>query len=217
MITVIRPENLDQISNPALAAYAQIYLEIYDDFLRQIDDIGLELDSTDTNQPTVERASQLEEKGAVLRNQGKSIYINRISPACLACQTGVGSATFFISLKCHRNCYYCFNPYQENYEFFLTHKRDLIQELEEIRRRPAASLYSTSRMPWHSLHTLESISPRLIRVFTPAAITPMLKPWSSCVTPGWTKYALASACTIWKKASGTPLTGSPWRNRTFPM
>jgi pyruvate formate-lyase activating enzyme-like uncharacterized protein len=132
MITVIKPENLNQIHNPALAAYAQIYLEIYNDFLGQLDDIGLELDSSDTNQLTVERASKLEEKGAVLRNRDKSIYINRISPACLACQTGVGSATFFISLKCHRNCYYCFNPYQENYEFFLTHKRDLIQELEEI-------------------------------------------------------------------------------------
>jgi pyruvate formate-lyase activating enzyme-like uncharacterized protein len=133
MITVIRPENLDQIRNSELAAYARIYLKIYDDFMRQLDGIGLEIDSSDANRPNAEIANQLEEKGAVLRNHGKSIYLNRISPACLACQTGVGSATFFVSLKCHRNCYYCFNPYQENYEFFLTHKRDLVQELEEIR------------------------------------------------------------------------------------
>jgi pyruvate formate-lyase activating enzyme-like uncharacterized protein len=133
MITVIRPENLSQIRNPAFADYAQIYLKIYDDFMRQLDGTGLEIDSLDAHQPKETFACQLEEKGAVIRNQDKSIYVNRISPACLACQTGVGSATFFISLKCHRNCYYCFNPYQENYEFFVSHKRDLIQELEEIR------------------------------------------------------------------------------------
>lgn len=134
MITVIRPENLNQIRNPEMAAYVQIYLKIYNDFMRQLEQIELEIESEDATRPTAEVGRRLEEKGAVLRNQNKSIYVNRISPACLACQTGLGSATFFISLKCHRNCYYCFNPYQENYEFFIANKRDLIQELEEIHR-----------------------------------------------------------------------------------
>lgn len=133
MITDIRPENLNQIHNPEMAAYVQIYLKIYDDFMRQLEGFGLGIDPSDTHRQVEEITGELKNKGAILRNQSKSIFINRISPACLACQTGMGSATFFISLKCHRNCYYCFNPYQENYEFFIANKRDLIQELEEIR------------------------------------------------------------------------------------
>jgi hypothetical protein len=50
-----------------------------------------------------------------------------------ACRKGVGSATFFISLQCPRNCYYCFNPNQEYYEYFLTNERDCIKELGQIR------------------------------------------------------------------------------------
>jgi pyruvate formate-lyase activating enzyme-like uncharacterized protein len=133
LITEIGPENLNRIRNPEMAAYARIYLKIYDDFMRQLEGLELGIDLSDTHQQAEEISGNLKNKGAIPRNQSKSIYVNRISPACLACQTGMGSATFFISLKCHRNCYYCFNPYQENYEFFITNKRDLIQELEEIR------------------------------------------------------------------------------------
>jgi pyruvate formate-lyase activating enzyme-like uncharacterized protein len=45
----------------------------------------------------------------------------------------VGSATFFISLQCHRSCYYCFNPNQEHYEHFRAHQRNLPKELEALR------------------------------------------------------------------------------------
>ena len=33
-------------------------------------------------------------------------------------------------LRCTRNCYFCFNPNQDHYEYFLTHKRDIVGELE---------------------------------------------------------------------------------------
>jgi len=135
MLNVIRQENLEQIHNPELAAYVQIYLKIYEAFMRQLDEFELGIDRRNGHQESEQLAASLEPQGAILRNQAKSIYVNRISPACVACQTGLGSATFFISLKCHRNCFYCFNPYQENYEFFLDHQRDLVQELEEIHLR----------------------------------------------------------------------------------
>jgi uncharacterized protein len=133
MITVIRQENLNQIHNPELADYAQIYLKINNNFLKQVEELGLGIGPQDTSQQLEDISTRLVNKGVILRNQGKSFYANRISPACEACQTGVGSATFFISLKCHRNCYYCFNPNQEEYKYFVSNKRDVVQELQEIR------------------------------------------------------------------------------------
>jgi pyruvate formate-lyase activating enzyme-like uncharacterized protein len=133
MIRAIREADLAHIRNPVLADYARIYLRINENFMQQLETLGLEIDGSNSNQPIDELGSSLGKRGAILRNQSKSIYINRISPACLACRTGMGSATFFISLKCHRDCFYCFNPHQENYAFYLDHSRDLIGEVEEIR------------------------------------------------------------------------------------
>ena len=43
---------------------------------------------------------------------------------CKACAKGIGTATLFISFPCHRNCYFCFNPNQDNYEYYRKHKND---------------------------------------------------------------------------------------------
>jgi uncharacterized protein len=56
----------------------------------------------------------------------------RISPSCEACQIGVTSSTFFVSLKCHRDCFYCFNPNQEDYEYYREHTRDTLRELDAL-------------------------------------------------------------------------------------
>jgi pyruvate formate-lyase activating enzyme-like uncharacterized protein len=112
MIRAIREADLAHIRNPVLADYARIYLRINQNFMQQLETLGLEIDGSNADQSIEELGSSLARRGAILRNQSKSIYINRISPACLACRTGMGSATFFISLKCHRDCFYCFNPHQ---------------------------------------------------------------------------------------------------------
>jgi pyruvate formate-lyase activating enzyme-like uncharacterized protein len=80
------------------------------------------------------KVKTLHNLGISLRNNGNSLLAGNISPACVACQTGVGSATFFISLQCHRDCYYCFNPNQEDYDFYQQNTRDVIQELEKIKK-----------------------------------------------------------------------------------
>ncbi|MEA1961397.1 MAG: radical SAM protein, partial [Bacillota bacterium] len=77
----------------------------------------------------------LKHKGAVFRNDGKSIYVNHISPSCIACQKGIGSMTFFISLQCSRNCFYCFNPNQEDFSYYCNHKRNCIDELDDLYRK----------------------------------------------------------------------------------
>lgn len=123
---------LSEIRNPALREYVNIYARIYHDFMEQVRQMGIEIAPEEEAGTTAEKIERLRKKGAILRNSDKSIYINRISPSCVACQTGLGSSTFFISLKCHRDCFYCFNPNQENYGYYRDHTRDTIAELDEL-------------------------------------------------------------------------------------
>lgn len=132
MIIGIDQDTLTTIKNSALAAYAGLYVKISADFMSQIQQTGIEIDPHDYGPETAERFSRLKQAGVIFRNDDKSLYVNRISPACVACQTGVGSATYFVSLKCHRECYYCFNPNQENYDYYRQHTRDLVQELNQV-------------------------------------------------------------------------------------
>lgn len=132
MIIDITRETHDQIKNRRLAEYAAIYLGIFDDFMAQVAASGIEVDAQDYSQETAVRIERLRQKGAVLRNSDRSIYLNAISPACVACQKGVGSATFFTSLQCHRDCYYCFNPNQVDYDYFQQNKANPAQELAKI-------------------------------------------------------------------------------------
>lgn len=138
MIADVTQSTLPEIKNPALREYANMYVRIYQDFMEQVKRMGLEVESEDTTALVAEKVEALRKKGAIVRNSDKSIYTNCISPSCVACQTGTNSTTFFISLKCHRDCFYCFNPNQENYEYFREHTRDVIQELDEARASKAA-------------------------------------------------------------------------------
>lgn len=134
MITEISRSTLKEIHNAAFAAYARQYLDIYDRFLDQVQGLGLDFDPVDSRPETAQRIASLLDKGARSHNGGRALFVNRMAPACVACETGVGSATFFISLKCHRQCFYCFNPNQEEYESFQGKLRDVSAELEELRR-----------------------------------------------------------------------------------
>ena len=134
MILEVTHATLDQVRNPALASYATRYLDIYDNFMSQIAATGIEVADEDETAQNAALVEALAQRGAILRNEDRSIVVNRISPACVACQKGVGSATFFVSLQCHRDCYYCFNPNQVEYDLFTANQRDLVSELEEVRQ-----------------------------------------------------------------------------------
>ncbi len=133
MLLDINDKSLHQIENPALRSYAGIYVSIYKDFMHQIAQSGIEIDPQDYSEQVSEKVADLRKRGVIFRNNQKSMVAGSISPACVACKNGVGSATFFISLKCHRDCYYCFNPNQENYEYYQSHKRPVIEELQQIK------------------------------------------------------------------------------------
>jgi pyruvate formate-lyase activating enzyme-like uncharacterized protein len=134
MILDVTKSTLPETKNSALHDYAGKKVNIYQDFIDQAGQMGLEVETRDATAETALKIADLRKKGASIRNGDKSIYVNRISPSCVACQTSIGSSTFFISLKCHRDCFYCFNPNQENYDYFREHTRDTIAELDELRQ-----------------------------------------------------------------------------------
>ena len=56
--------------------------------------------------------------GAVFRNDGASIVSGWLSGACVECTGCGGSETFSTTLRCHRDCYFCFNRNLADYETF---------------------------------------------------------------------------------------------------
>lgn len=127
MIKTITRENINAIPNESFRIYAERYLDIEDQTNEIIEGFGLPFNK-DNADITKEEVIQ---EGVISRNEKKSLYTDWISPACRACKKGEKSITFFISLKCHKHCYFCFNPNQENYETFRVKDRDLIAELKE--------------------------------------------------------------------------------------
>ncbi len=65
-----------------------------------------------------ELRAQLRDAGAVFRNDGASIVAGWLSDACVECTGCGGSETFSTTLKCHRDCYFCFNRNLADYDSF---------------------------------------------------------------------------------------------------
>jgi pyruvate formate-lyase activating enzyme-like uncharacterized protein len=158
MIVDVDRDTLGAIRNPELRAYAGRYVEIYEGFMQQVRASGIEVDPHDYRAEAAERLERLRQAGARFRNDGKSIVATTLSPACVACQQGIDSVTFFISLQCHRSCFYCFNPNQEEYAHFSAHTRNLPAELEQLQRsgQPVRHLALTGGEPL--LHPAEAVA-----------------------------------------------------------
>jgi pyruvate formate-lyase activating enzyme-like uncharacterized protein len=157
VIRDITESNLSTIKNPALRSNAEMYVRIYQDFMDQIRQAGIEIAEEDHTAGLQGRLATLKKRGAKLRNNKHSVSLNEVSAACKACRTSVGSATFFVSLQCHRDCYYCFNPYQENYEYFRKHTRDVVQELDELAANGSRTAYLALTGGEPLLHKEETI------------------------------------------------------------
>lgn len=97
-------------------------------FKRKVEDFGLPFEKSES-QPRGRREEAAARAHARCENNGASLVRGWMSSACAACRTGEETATFFISLKCTRSCYFCFNPNQENYAYYRAHKRDIAEEL----------------------------------------------------------------------------------------
>ncbi len=122
------------------AEYCKTYDVVRDDFERSAAQFGLPFEASEScpRERRFEATGAREGTGCIhCENGDASLWRGWISPACLACRKGERTATFFVSLKCTRHCYFCFNPNQEDYEFFRTHTRDIAAELRQAHAQGA--------------------------------------------------------------------------------
>ncbi len=116
MLKKITQDNIADIANPVFRANAQVYLDIEADFKRQIESFGLAASTRSPISPSDPLIDRLISRGLTAANDRKSLHKGWISPSCVSCRTGVGSITCSISMQCPRDCFFCFNPNQDNYE-----------------------------------------------------------------------------------------------------
>lgn len=132
MLRRVTLDTMNMIKNKAFLKYAKIYIDRENATLENISGFGVPFAERRRPQEKEEYLNELEKRGALIRNNRKSVVTTKISSACEACQTGVGSYTTYVSLKCHRQCYFCFNPNQDDYEFYKERKKDVNKELQEL-------------------------------------------------------------------------------------
>lgn len=130
MIYTITRENIDFIKNKGLKADATRYMEQYENFIEYIKESGAFISSEDYSKKEHELLNKLEEKGAKICNSGKSVVFNAISPSCEHCHTGIGSATYILTLKCNRDCFFCTNKNQADYAAGINKVYDIISEFK---------------------------------------------------------------------------------------
>lgn len=119
--------------DPALASALARYDEVWDEWMDKVASQGVRFEEFGASQATRQELRQsVAARGALLRNGGASVVAGKVSPACEAC-TGTGvSCTYFISLACHRHCYYCFNTNQVDFERFCREDYPWRAELEGL-------------------------------------------------------------------------------------
>lgn len=155
----IHLDSFDCIKDVNFANYARQYVDIEKNTFSAIAQFGLDFETSDyLAQENEELREKLRSKGAVFANGDKSIHINWISDACIACRTGEASHTTFISLKCHRDCYFCFNPNQQNFDYYQHHFRQAELEVEEIAESGARLNYGALTGGEPLLHKAETVN-----------------------------------------------------------
>lgn len=135
MIEPINRTNINEIENPDFRTYANVYVNIEQDFLQQISSYGLGVSTKDYEDIQSPLAQSLLDQGIMFSNDCKSLHRGWISPSCITCRKGIRTATFLISVQCPKSCYYCFNVNQVDYEHLLTHTKDVAAELKEYSRQ----------------------------------------------------------------------------------
>ena len=124
----------EEIRNPKLRETVARYREIYEAFTREVEQFGLPFAENRETEISALR-EELAAAGITERNEGASLVCGRICGACEACRTGSDSYTGILSLMCHRNCFFCFNPNQMEYEDFSSGMKDWRRELARLSRQ----------------------------------------------------------------------------------
>ena len=156
MALLLNHENLTAVRNPAFRQYAENCLAVYDDFVRQVEQFGLPF-APEREAELRSAREKLPGCGVKTRNEGASLVLGEVCGACEACRIGVDSYTGIISLMCHRNCFFCFNPNQEEYDSYTHEKKDWEKELRQVRRRQPGLRYVALTGGEPLLHKAEAV------------------------------------------------------------
>ena len=107
------------MENDALKRARDAYARVEERYIEALEEKGLIFDGPHAHAEEKQHLlEELKRRGVTFRNAGASLSWGHLSPACVEC-TGVdGSETFSTTFKCHRDCYFCFNRNQADYERF---------------------------------------------------------------------------------------------------
>ncbi len=130
MIFKITKENIESLKNEGLKKDAAPYVTQYENFKNFIKSKGIKISEQEYSEQENILINKLKEKGAHICHNGKSIYYNSISPSCIDCHTGYGSATYIITLKCNRDCFFCTNKNQDDYAEGIHKVYDILSEFK---------------------------------------------------------------------------------------
>lgn len=109
------------------------YVEIGEDFVKRWKERGITFAEAHAHERAVADAtSRLRAMGVCIRNGGASVCSGDLSTACVACTGCPTSSTYYFSLKCSRNCYFCFNPNQADYQQHIRENRDWRSEFKAV-------------------------------------------------------------------------------------
>lgn len=107
------------MGNKALDAALAEYAAVGKRYVKALEDQGLVFEEPDAGAARcAELRRALAACGVNVRNAGASLTQGHLSPACVECTGNHGSETFSTTFKCHRDCYFCFNHNQPDYERF---------------------------------------------------------------------------------------------------
>ena len=119
--------------NPALAAALDLYAGIEADYQRLLEDTGVAFAPRDDERREArELMAAVEQAGGRVRNGGASVASGFLSPACVACTGDCVSRSFALTNNCHRDCYFCFNPNQEEFAYYCEHPFPWRRQLDDL-------------------------------------------------------------------------------------
>lgn len=128
MIRFLDRNNLSEINNETFRKDAERHIEAYENFMESVKESGIDTDGK-TSFIYVFPDRLRDMAGIISWNSGHSLSYGHLSPACEHCRTGAGSKTVFQTLKCNKDCYFCANMNQENYDYFVENINNALEEL----------------------------------------------------------------------------------------
>ncbi len=109
MIIDANKDTIPLVRNLYLLHHILPGLLLFEDLKAEMTRIGLAVDEYNYDDRLQPRLEYLRKKAVIFRNNDKSIYINRISPSCIACEKGIGEIILDMAPSCQRECYHCLN------------------------------------------------------------------------------------------------------------